>query len=91
MDWCVRGWRWPFSRRCIRPYLHDPALKVAQLQQPALTRTVALMRGPQALAPLIEECFFSVTVRIALGQVFYQYVHRQMVDVLQRVRGEHPQ
>ncbi len=38
-------------------YLHDPALKVAQLQQPALTRTVALMRGPQALAPLIEECF----------------------------------
>ena len=38
-------------------YLQDPALKVAQLQQPALTRTVALMRGPQALAPLIEECF----------------------------------
>lgn len=38
-------------------YLHDPALKVAQLQQPALTRTVALMRGPQALPPLIEDCF----------------------------------
>lgn len=38
-------------------YLHDPALKVAQLQQPALTRTVALMRGPQALPPSIEECF----------------------------------
>lgn len=38
-------------------HLQDPALKVAQLQQPALTRTVALMRGPQALPPLIEDCF----------------------------------
>jgi DNA-binding transcriptional LysR family regulator len=38
-------------------HLQDPALKVAQLQQPALTRTVALMRGPQPLPPLIEECF----------------------------------
>ena len=38
-------------------HLQDPALQVAQLQQPALTRTVALMRGPQALPPLIEDCF----------------------------------
>ena len=38
-------------------HLQDPALKVAQLQQPALTRTVALMRGPQPLPPLIEACF----------------------------------
>ncbi|MCD9753913.1 LysR family transcriptional regulator [Klebsiella pneumoniae] len=38
-------------------HLQDPALQVAQLQQPALTRTVALMRGPQALPPLIEACF----------------------------------
>ncbi|TAT61397.1 LysR family transcriptional regulator, partial [Enterobacter cloacae] len=27
------------------------------LQQPALARTVALMRAPQALPPLIESCF----------------------------------
>lgn len=38
-------------------HLQDPALQVAHLQQPALTRTVALMRGPQALPPLIEDCF----------------------------------
>lgn len=38
-------------------HLQDPALRVAQLQQPALARTVALMRGPQALPPLIEDCF----------------------------------
>ncbi|HGK4673487.1 TPA: LysR family transcriptional regulator [Kluyvera georgiana] len=38
-------------------HLQDPMLKVAQLQQPALTRTVALMRGSQALPPLIESCF----------------------------------
>ncbi|KAF1367905.1 MAG: LysR family transcriptional regulator [Yokenella regensburgei] len=38
-------------------YLCDPTLKVVQLQQPALTRTVALMRGPQPLPPLIEQCF----------------------------------
>ncbi|MCV5720446.1 LysR family transcriptional regulator, partial [Escherichia coli] len=37
--------------------LQDPALRVAHLQQPALARTVALMRGPQALPPLIEDCF----------------------------------
>lgn len=38
-------------------HLQDAALRVAQLQQPALTRTVALMRGPQTLPPLIEACF----------------------------------
>ncbi|MGL5699863.1 MAG: LysR family transcriptional regulator [Kluyvera sp.] len=38
-------------------HLQDPTLRVAQLQQPALTRTVALMRGSQALPPLIEACF----------------------------------
>lgn len=38
-------------------HLQDPDLKTAHLQQPALTRTVALMRGPQALPPLIEESF----------------------------------
>lgn len=38
-------------------HLNDPMLHVAQLQQPALTRTVALMRGPQTLAPQIEACF----------------------------------
>lgn len=38
-------------------HLQDTALRVAQLQQPELTRTVALMRGPQTLPPLIEACF----------------------------------
>jgi hypothetical protein len=38
-------------------HLQDQALRVAHLQQPALARTVALMRGPQALPPLIEDCF----------------------------------
>lgn len=38
-------------------HLQDAALRVAQLQQPELTRTVALMRGPQTLPPLIEACF----------------------------------
>ncbi|MHA0865143.1 LysR family transcriptional regulator [Enterobacter wuhouensis] len=38
-------------------HLQDPQLKVVQLQQPALARTVALMRAPQTLPPLIESCF----------------------------------
>ncbi|WP_167467805.1 LysR family transcriptional regulator [Enterobacter sp. SGAir0187] len=38
-------------------HLQDPQLKVVHLQQPALSRTVALMRAPQALPPLIESCF----------------------------------
>lgn len=38
-------------------HLCDPQLKIAQLQQPALSRTVALMRGPQTLPPLIESSF----------------------------------
>lgn len=38
-------------------HLQDAALRVAQLQQPELTRTVALMRGPQTLPPLVEACF----------------------------------
>ncbi|SQC63729.1 putative transcriptional regulator [Klebsiella pneumoniae] len=56
-------------------HLQDPALRVAQLQQPALARTVALMRGPQALPPLIEDCFFSAAGRLALGQVLDQHVY----------------
>ncbi len=39
-------------------HLQDPALRVAQLQQPALARTVALMRGPQALAPALLKTVF---------------------------------
>lgn len=38
-------------------HLQDSQLRVVQLQQPALYRTVALMRAPQALPPLIESCF----------------------------------
>ena len=38
-------------------HLQDPQLKVVHLQQPALSRSVALMRAPQALPPLIESCF----------------------------------
>lgn len=38
-------------------HLCDPQLKVVQLQQPALARTVALMRSPQPLAPQPEACF----------------------------------
>ncbi|MEC5343150.1 LysR family transcriptional regulator [Brenneria populi] len=38
-------------------HLQDAELTVVQLQQPALTRTVALMRNPQPLPPLIESCF----------------------------------
>lgn len=38
-------------------HLNDPELSVVQLQQPQLTRTVALLRHPQPLPPLIEQCF----------------------------------
>ena len=38
-------------------HLQDPHLKVVHLQQPALARTVALMRAPQPLPTLIESCF----------------------------------
>lgn len=38
-------------------YLQDPALTVARLQQPEMSRTVALMRGEQLLPPRIETCF----------------------------------
>jgi len=38
-------------------HLQDPDLKVLQLQQPALTRTLALMRSRQPLPPLIEASF----------------------------------
>ena len=41
----------------LHTHLQDPKLKVVHLQQPALSRTVALMRAPQALPPLIESCF----------------------------------
>ncbi|VFS57626.1 LysR substrate binding domain [Raoultella planticola] len=57
MAWCARVWRLPFCLSCIPPICQDPVLKIAQLQQPALARTVALMRGPQPLPPLIEQCF----------------------------------
>jgi len=38
-------------------HLHDADLQIAQLQQPDLTRTVALMRTAQPLPPLIDACF----------------------------------
>lgn len=38
-------------------HLQDEALTVTRLQQPEMTRTVALMRGDQPLPPLIESCF----------------------------------
>ncbi len=38
-------------------HLQDPALRVAQLQQPALARTSGPDARPQALPPLIEDCF----------------------------------
>ncbi|NUU64862.1 LysR family transcriptional regulator [Enterobacteriaceae bacterium BIT-l23] len=38
-------------------HLNDPKLRVVQLQQPELTRTVALLRHSQPLPPLIEQCF----------------------------------
>ncbi|ALR78947.1 LysR family transcriptional regulator [[Enterobacter] lignolyticus] len=38
-------------------HLCDPQLRVVQLQQPAMMRTVALMRSPQPLPPMIEACF----------------------------------
>lgn len=48
-------------------HLNDPMLRVAQLQQPALTRTVALMRGPQTLAPMIEACFTMLLTQLRDG------------------------
>ena len=50
-------------------HLQDPALRVAQLQQPALTRTVALMRGPQSLPPMIEACFSLLQKQLREGDV----------------------
>ena len=50
-------------------HLQDPALRVAQLQQPALTRTVALMRGPQSLPPMIEACFALLQKQLREGEV----------------------
>lgn len=50
-------------------HLQDPALHVAQLQQPALTRTVALMRGPQSLPPMIEACFSLLQKQLREGDV----------------------
>lgn len=38
-------------------YLQDPELKVIHLQQPSLSRTVALMRSTEPFAPQIEACF----------------------------------
>lgn len=38
-------------------HLCDEALTVTRLQQPEMTRTVALMRGTRSLPPLIESCF----------------------------------
>ncbi|VEC01034.1 Morphology and auto-aggregation control protein [Cedecea lapagei] len=38
-------------------WLQDPKLKVIHLQQPSLSRTVALMRSPGPFAPQIEACF----------------------------------
>ncbi|MEZ2583202.1 LysR family transcriptional regulator [Kluyvera intermedia] len=50
-------------------HLQDSVLRVAQLQQPALTRTVALMRGAQALPPMIEACFTLLLKRLREGDV----------------------
>lgn len=50
-------------------HLQDHALRVAQLQQPALTRTVALMRGPQSLPPMIEACFSLLQKQLREGDV----------------------
>ena len=41
-------------------HLHDEKMKVVQLQQPALTRTIVLMRNAQPLPPMIESCFTMV-------------------------------
>lgn len=38
-------------------HLRDPELKVLQLQQPALTRTVALMRNNQTTTTMMEDIF----------------------------------
>jgi DNA-binding transcriptional LysR family regulator len=38
-------------------FLQDPELKVIHLQQPSLSRTVALMRSTEPFAPQIEACF----------------------------------
>ncbi|ELW9442511.1 LysR family transcriptional regulator [Pluralibacter gergoviae] len=38
-------------------HLLDPVLTVSRLQQPDMSRTVALMRGSQPLPPRIETCF----------------------------------
>ena len=50
-------------------HLQDLALRVAQLQQPALTRTVALMRGPQSLPQMIEACFSLLQKQLREGDV----------------------
>ena len=47
-------------------HLQDPVLKIAQLQQPALARTVALMRGPQPL-PLLHGVFQQKRQRDGVG------------------------
>ncbi|KLN45856.1 LysR family transcriptional regulator, partial [Providencia rettgeri] len=38
-------------------HLRDPELKVLQLQQPELTRTVALIRNSEQATPLMDEVF----------------------------------
>ncbi|HEQ1857930.1 TPA: LysR family transcriptional regulator [Providencia alcalifaciens] len=38
-------------------HLRDPELKVLQLQQPALTRSISLMRNNQTLTPMMESVF----------------------------------
>ncbi|MGV2937850.1 LysR family transcriptional regulator [Providencia sp. AGC89] len=47
-------------------HLRDPELKVLQLQQPELTRTVALMRNNQPLTPMMEDVY-QVLLKVLRG------------------------
>ncbi|ELY3857900.1 LysR family transcriptional regulator [Providencia alcalifaciens] len=47
-------------------HLRDPELKVLQLQQPELTRTVALIRNNQPLTPMMEDVY-QVLLKVLRG------------------------
>lgn len=47
-------------------HLRDPKLKVLQLQQPELTRTVALIRNNQLLTPMMEDVY-QVLLKVLRG------------------------
>ncbi|ACS85163.1 LysR family transcriptional regulator [Musicola paradisiaca] len=46
--------------RIYTTHLHDNALSVVPLEQPSLTRTIALMRSRHATSPLVDACFQAV-------------------------------